>query len=433
MPRPASAWEKPPLARAPDGLPVGLGDPWGNRPKASFPVEVRPAKPFLERTPSGTNGLLVAAVVLSLSLHAFGIGTIVIANVLDDFWGPPDAPAAAGVMEIFDLADFPELSRQVKEMARIPGVNEKIEEVEPEPPRDTKGQIVQLAKPESPETARDDAKYRSEFDRRVEQETVAKDQALTPGVVADDFKGLGKDPSSSKDPFAGDAKTQLAVIGPRRGDAGNDGSLNPDDGKPISEMLDTDPFGIRAKKVESRPRQFAGAPGRPGGAIDEPGAGAEVAMAGAPNNDYLPAVRPGDRTALNAKRDFFASFWLRVQGQVEGPWSRRVQNVRPGQIQKRDYFTRVNVTLAPNGSLVAVDIVQRCGIAGWDAAVVDAFAEAAPFLNPPRGLIEADGNIHMEDLGFIVSLTGGKVVHMYGDPRSGKLFPGMNEGGSLLH
>jgi len=427
MPRPASAWEKPPRARPPEA-PIGLGDPWGHRPKATFPVEIRAPKPFLERTPSGTNGLLVAAIVLSLSLHSVAIGTVVAANVLERFWGPKAAPAAAPVMEIIDLADFPELNRQVKELARIPGVNV---ELPPAPRTDPKGQLVQLAKPNAPEKAPDDAKYLSEFDRRVAEETVAKDQALTPGVVADEFKGLGKDASSSKDAFAGDAKSQLAVIGPQLGDNGESGELTPD-GRPVTEMLDKDPFGILTKRPEAHPRQISGAPGRPGGAIEQPGAGAELAMAGAPNNDYLPNVRKGDRTQLNAKEFVFASFWHRVQGQVEPFWVKHVRAANPGQIQKRDYLTRVNIVLAPDGSLVAVDIVHGCGVPGWDRAVVAAFQDAAPFLNPPKGLVEADGNIHMGDLGFIVSLTGGKMVHMYGDPRAGKLFPGMNEGG-LLH
>lgn len=50
------------------------------------------------------------------------------------------------------------------------------------------------------------------------------------------------------------------------------------------------------------------------------------------------------------------------------------------------------------------------------------------FLHPPAGLVDPDGKIRMDDLGFIVSLTGGQMVHMYADPREGKLFPGIGEG-----
>ena len=75
-----------------------------------------------------------------------------------------------------------------------------------------------------------------------------------------------------------------------------------------------------------------------------------------------------------------------------------------------------------------VTVTKSCGMDGWDRAVVEAIQEAGPFMNPPKGLIDPDGRIHMDDLGFIVSLTGGNIVHMYGDPRAGKLFPGMGEG-----
>lgn len=420
MSRPHSAWEKPPQPRGTSDSPVGLGDPWASRPKAVFPVELRPAKPFLERSPSSANGLFLAALVLSLSLHAMLVGTVVLANVFDSLWGP-EKPPEVPVMEIVDLADFPELSKQVKALAEIPST----EDPAPVPPPDAKGQLVELAKPDQPEVAPADAKYRSEFDRRAEEETAARETALTPGVVADEFKGLGEEPKGGTEEFAGDTKRDLAVIGPKRGEGGEDGALEPD-GKSVSEMIDKDPFGILAPKAPE-PRRIARAPGRPGGAIEESGTGAEVAMAGAPNNDYLPGVRPGERTALNAKKDFFASFWFRVQRQVEPFWKTHVRAANPGQIQKRDYMTRVNIVLASDGSLIAVDIEQACGVPGWDRAVVAAFQEAAPFLNPPAGLVE-DGKIHMDDLGFVVSLTGGKIVHMYGDPRSRKLFPGINEG-----
>lgn len=422
MSRPNSAWEKPPQPRVSDS-PVGLGDPWAARPKAAFPVEVRPSRPFLGRSSSDANGLLIAAIVLSLSLHGMLLGTIVAANVLDDLWGPAKR-ADEPVMEIIDLADFPSLSKQVKALAVIPG--SEAAAPAPTPPPDAKGQLVELAKPDQPQVPREDAKYLSEHDRRADEETVARETALTPGVVADEFKGLGDQPKQGTDRFAGDTKTELAVIGPRRGENGENGELAPAE-KSVTEMIDKDPFGILAPR-RPEPRRIVGAAGRPGGAIEEAGTGTEVAMAGAPNNDYLPNVRKGDKTQLNAKEFVFASFWHRVQKQVEPFWVKHVRAANPGQIQKRDYMTRVNVVLAPDGSVVAVDIVSGSGVAGWDRAVVAAFQEASPFLNPPQGMIEDDGNIHMGDLGFIVSLTGGQIVHMYGDPRAGKLFPGMREG-----
>lgn len=407
---------------------MGLGDPWTTRPKVVIPVEAKSRRPFLERSPSSSDGLLVAAIILSIALHAMLAGTLVLANVLDKLWGPSKA-APEPVMEILDLAEFPALERQVREMAKIPGVNAPA--IEAPPPPDAKGQIVDLAKPAQPETAPADAKYLAEHDRSAKEETVARELALTPGITADEFKGLGDAPNQGTDRFAGDTTNDRDVIGPAKGEEGESGELaKPDEGKSIREVLERDPFGILVKKPEAdeSPRS-AGLPGRPGGAIAQQGTGVEVAMAGAPNNDYLPNVRKGDKTQLNAKEFVFASFWNRMQRQVEPFWVKHVRSANPGQIQKRDYTTRANLTLAADGSLVAVEIVQSCGVPAWDRAVIQAFTEAAPFLNPPERLVDPDGKIRLGDLGFTVSLTGGKVVHMYGDPRAGKLFPGISEGG----
>ena len=337
------------------------------------------------------------------------LGGIFVAGVVDrllDARRPKPEP----VMEVFDLADFPELSKQVKDLARIPEIEKP----------SGKGQIVELAKPETPEVAPDDAKYRAEWDRRAEVETAARETALSPGVVADEFRGL----DATSNPGGAPEETAIAKADEERREPVD--RSNP--GKHVSETLTRDPFGILApkpKQLEPPPRPTASQ----GGTGVGTGKG-DLAMAGAPNNDWLPGVRPGDRTALNAKKDFFASFWIRVQRQVEPFWVRHVRTANPGQLQKRDYLTRANVTLTPDGKLFAVEIEQSCGVPGWDRAVIAAFEEAAPFLNPPAGLIDPDGKIRMNDLGFIVSLTGGKVVHMYGDPRAGKLFPGVNEGGA---
>lgn len=417
MPREGSAWDRPPEgssgspAAPRDPAVVSLGDPWASKSRLVVPVGVR-SRPPRHRGSGRRNASLVIALAVSVFLHGLVLGSVVVASVVDALLAAR-RPKPVPVMEVFDLADFPALSKQVKELAQIPEIEK----------RNDKGQIVDIAKPASPEVAPDDARYRAEWDRRAEEETAARETALTPGVLADEFRGL--DAASNPGGAAGESTTVArADARPERAR-----EASPDAGKHVSETLEKDPFGIlvpKPKRYEPEPPQDPAPAG--GGSGLGTGKG-DLAMAGAPNNDWLPGVRPGDRTALNAKKDFFASFWNRVQRQVEPFWVRHVRNANPGQLQRRDYLTRANVTLGPDGKLLAVEIEQSCGVPGWDRAVVAAFEEAAPFMNPPAGLIDPDGKIRMNDLGFIVSLTGGRVVHMYGDPRAGKLFPGVNEGG----
>jgi hypothetical protein len=156
------------------------------------------------------------------------------------------------------------------------------------------------------------------------------------------------------------------------------------------------------------------------------GAGKSLAMAGGGSGDY--DVPRGNPIALNARADFFAAFWRRVQKGVEPFWVHNIHLLPIPAVQKRDYLTRIDLTLAANGAELVGEIRQSCGVSAWDRAAVQAFHDDGLFPDPPPGLIGADGKIHMEDLGFKVVLTGGTFVPMYGDPRSGKLFPGINEG-----
>ncbi|MCB0361740.1 MAG: energy transducer TonB, partial [Bdellovibrionales bacterium] len=61
----------------------------------------------------------------------------------------------------------------------------------------------------------------------------------------------------------------------------------------------------------------------------------------------------------------------------------------------RDRITRVLITLDKNGSLIQVQVLGQSGLVELDSAAVDAFRAAAPFPNPPQGMVEHDGNIRI--------------------------------------
>lgn len=409
-----------------------------------------PAPPSGERRPSfggdrprKTGGWqsagLIVALVASIGLHGvIVVGTLVV-NILEKRAAPP----AETVIELVDASQFPKWVPPPSSPAAASSASASAAAPAPEiPPEDVlpTRQLVELAKPDSAQTAPADAKYLAEHDQRAKEETAARETAMSPKVLASEFRGTGDSnakeagklegaPDKAGEGIGADARTELAVAG--KAPTATAPTVPDRAPERTRDLLTEDPFGIRIKpRTVSSEVADAGPIGTGERDVDTiaGGNGTKVAMAGAPNNDYLPNVRPGDRTQLNAKEFKFASFWHRVQRQVEPFWASNVRSAAPGQIQKRDYMTRVNLVLAADGSLVGVEIVKSCGVPAWDRAVVEAFTEAAPFLNPPAALVEEDGNIHMGDLGFIVSLTGGQLVHMYGDPRAGKLFPGVGEG-----
>lgn len=411
---------------------------WDRPPTADKPQ--RPAFGGNDRPPRRSGGVAVlVAILLSMWLHATIFTSVVVWNWMHKV-PPHEAPGPE--IEMVDLAQNPALKLKLDQIRKIA----RIEEARgfapvPTPPPDVAPgkQLVELAKPASPQDAPANAKYLAAENHKVAEETVSRDQVMAPKVLADSFKGMGSAAEKGESKFEGSEKKTGESAGheekTEHAANGRTDGAEPRATPPPERTAVADPFGIRVKPHEETLVADAGPRGT--GADHDAdtmaeGGGTKVAMGGAPSNDYLPNVRQGEKTQLNAKEFMFASFWFRVQRQVEPFWVKRINQVVVADLQKRDYGTRVNVTLSPDGNVVAVDIGHSCGIAGWDRAVVTAFNEAGPFPNPPKALVERDGFIHMDDLGFIVSLTGGTVVHMYGDPRSGNLFPGVHEGMNTL-
>jgi protein TonB len=56
-------------------------------------------------------------------------------------------------------------------------------------------------------------------------------------------------------------------------------------------------------------------------------------------------------------------------------------------------ITRLIITLDINGKLIKVQVLGPSGITDLDDAAIEAFQAAAPFPNPPKGIVEADGTI----------------------------------------
>ncbi|HEY4241249.1 MAG TPA: TonB family protein [Kofleriaceae bacterium] len=119
--------------------------------------------------------------------------------------------------------------------------------------------------------------------------------------------------------------------------------------------------------------------------------------AGGGNVDHMDDVENGDETALNAKKWVYASFFNRLKRQVAQNWD-------PGSVWRRTdptgqvfgsktRITEVRVSLSRSGSLAKIVITQPSGAQDLDEEAVRAFHAAAPFPNPPEGLVEKDNLI----------------------------------------
>lgn len=123
--------------------------------------------------------------------------------------------------------------------------------------------------------------------------------------------------------------------------------------------------------------------------------------------DHIENMKRADQTALNTTEYRYAFFFNRVKRAVSTRWRPADELMRldpRGQVYGvRDRETIIAVTLAPNGSIVKVEVNKASGIPQLDREALSAFLRAQPFHNPPSGLIEEDGMIRFK-FGFYLEI-----------------------------
>lgn len=119
-------------------------------------------------------------------------------------------------------------------------------------------------------------------------------------------------------------------------------------------------------------------------------------------DDYLKDTKLGIQTLLSTKEFVYYSYYNRIKEKIRQHWEPTIREnvrmaIRRGRsiASTRDRVTRVLITLDKDGTLLQVQVLGESGIVELDEAAVQAFREAAPFPNPPQGMIEQDGYIRI--------------------------------------
>ncbi|MCC7403213.1 MAG: TonB family protein [Bdellovibrionales bacterium] len=119
-------------------------------------------------------------------------------------------------------------------------------------------------------------------------------------------------------------------------------------------------------------------------------------------DDYLKDTEVGMQTLLSTREFVYYSYYARIKEKIRQHWEPSVKAsvqmvARQGRAiaSARDRRTRVMITLDKNGTLLQVQVIGESGIIELDNAAIDAFRAAAPFPNPPQGMVEQDGNIRI--------------------------------------
>ena len=302
--------------------------------------------------------------------------------------------------------------------------------------KDPHGQVVDVAKPLIEERP-DKTNYVSEYDTKVDHEMKlngrdhggAKDGAQpTPPPVpmgdrpdarptqAQTAKGGRPGPLAMRELVKPQPHGQPSELAPdrdgqkpRNGQAGQSQPLSPKqsvsgdngDGRsraPGSEAPAGTP-GQRRPPIMPTPEMLQRAIGKGGGSMD-----------------YLKDIDDGDATALNSKKWKHAPFFNRVKKQVADEWHPEMVYVRHdpnGNVYGvKDRVTVLRIHLAPDGKLGGWTVLQSSGVDFLDDEAIDAFKKAAPFPNPPKDLVEGDGQIHF-NFAFIFELSGRGSLKVY--------------------
>lgn len=127
------------------------------------------------------------------------------------------------------------------------------------------------------------------------------------------------------------------------------------------------------------------------------GTGADVSQ----SNDYIKDVDQGLETLLNTREFKYYSYYNRIRKQLSQHWEGRVREkltkmFREGRAPaatNQDRITKLMIVLNDKGTLVRVQVLHDSGVQDLDEAAIEAFRAAAPFPNPPKGIVEGDGTV----------------------------------------
>jgi len=276
----------------------------------------------------------------------------------------------------------------------------KKEQEEEERKRD-QGQIVDVAPPLE-ERRPDDARYLSEHDITVDQETRTDRFRLDSEVRSPTYSPEDAMQFQSNVPDVG------ATVPSSGGPAGSQPFEADRDGRYASLPA---PYRLTNQVGLDSP---------------VPAGSGEQKVSGSPSNDLVDA-KVGDRMSLNTREVVYAAYINRIKRVVSFYWNQNLDNLpRTIRLSRSRYDTVVYVVLDDQGGLESVEVTDTCGEDLLDDAVVQAFRSAGPFPNPPEALISKDGRVHLDDMGFTVQVGGPARAPYSGvDPRSGVQFPGI--------
>jgi outer membrane biosynthesis protein TonB len=119
----------------------------------------------------------------------------------------------------------------------------------------------------------------------------------------------------------------------------------------------------------------------------------------------------GSENLLNAQESVYYSFYARIYAAIAPIWESRVHQVPyRRRLQAGDYSTAVDVILDRYGNLLGVLQEKSSGVPDFDDAVQRSWRKIGRFPNPPHGLLDKNGQVHLGWV-FTVQVGSGFKLH----------------------
>lgn len=318
--------------------------------------------------------------------------------------------------------------------------------VQPPPPNMT---MVEVPDEHVVEKAPDDAAFLSDKNRDVAEETRANDTNLdkeskgetpasseSPDTTSPDIGGaeekiarletaVSPDTSHESSDHSGDANKASGAI---TGDGGDDGEAGT--GAANDGMLSMRDIGGRGSIVDVKrgDGRKSGDKGKPGLAQLDPDdyeriVGHDVAdkerALGAKQlsqkrgrwekklqairsslENFTPAVRPGNQTALKTRASPFAVYIARMHRNIHERWGfgfLEALDDKPASspMNNFDLFVVIEMSINPDGSVYKTTIAKTSGILDFDVAALDTVLSSGPYEETPEAIRSVDQRVYL--------------------------------------
>lgn len=114
--------------------------------------------------------------------------------------------------------------------------------------------------------------------------------------------------------------------------------------------------------------------------------------------NFVPNVRPGNQTALNAARSPFAHYLATVHRRIHREFAMRFLRSLPiggGPYADRTLKTKLEIVWNGDGSVHRIGVAETSGFLPFDYGAFNAVMRGAPYPRPPANILSGDGRVYV--------------------------------------